>query len=289
MDVLGSVLVIGVVSGAIYGLFALGLVLVYKTSRVLNLAQAEIGGLAAFVTLAAVDRIHVWPLAAAIGLAVSCAVGLGFERAIVRPLLEAPRLTLVVATLSAGLLIGGLETKIWGVDARALPTPFHFRGPSLAGVVVPPARLVALGASIVVAGAAAWFMRSTTLGLGLRAAADDPVAVRLTGVRVRHLSALTWAASSLFGGMAGIVIALSLGAFAPFFMTRLMLLGFAAAVVGGLTSLVGALTGGIVVGVLEAVVARYWISVPGAVEVAMLAAIVAFLLLRPRGMFGQPA
>ena len=113
------------------------------------------------------------------------------------------------------------------------------------------------------------------------------VGVRLTGIRLRHLSAFTWGVSSVLGGMAGIVIALSLGAFAPFFLNRIMLLGFAAAVVGGMTSLPGALLGGLVIGVTEALVSHFWISVPGLVEAVVFGTIVGFLVLRPTGLLGR--
>src|SRR5207245_2544944 len=105
----------------------------------------------------------------------------------------------------------------------------------------------------------------TTFGLALLAAAQDVVGVRLTGIRLRHLSAFTWGVSSVVGGITGIVIALALGAFDPLFMDRLALLGFAAAVVGGMTSLPGALVGGLLVGIGEALIAHFWISVPGLV------------------------
>jgi branched-chain amino acid transport system permease protein len=140
-----------------------------------------------------------------------------------------------------------------------------------------------------VALAFAWFFRRTTFGLALLASAQDAVGVRLTGIRLRHLSAFTWAVSSVIGAAAGVIIALSLGAFAEYFLARIMLLGFAAAVLGGMTSLPGALVGGLLVGVGEAVVSHYWITVPGLVEALTFGIIVSVLLLRPRGLLGRSA
>jgi branched-chain amino acid transport system permease protein len=286
----GTILVIGIATGAVYGLFAFGLVLVYKATRVLNFAQAEIGAFAAFLTWTFTNPVHLpWALAAGIALAASGVVGVVFERLVIRPLISASRMTLVVATVSAGLLVGGIELKAWGGNPKVLASPFTFRGPSIAGVVLPPPRLVALVIGIVAAAAAAWFFRRTTFGLALLAAAQDVVGVRLTGIRLRHLSAFTWGVSSIIGGVTGIVIALSLGAFAPFFMARLMLLAFAAAVVGGMTSLPGALVGGVLVGVAEATIAHFWISVPGLVETVMFGVIVLVLLVRPSGLLGRAA
>ncbi|HET6810174.1 MAG TPA: branched-chain amino acid ABC transporter permease [Acidimicrobiales bacterium] len=285
---MAAVIVSGIAAGAVYGLFALGLVLVYKTTRVLNFAQAEIGAFSTFVAYALIVNAGLpWGLGALLALGAAAAVGVGFERAVIRPLVGAPRLTLVVATIGLGLLLGGLEVKLWGIDPKLLPTPFHGSGLHVADVYLSPPRLLALGITAAAGLLSVWFFRRTTFGLALLAAAHDVVGVRLTGIRLRHLSAFTWGVSSVLGGMAGIVISLSLGAFAPFFLNRIMLLGFAAAVVGGMTSLPGALLGGIVIGVTEALVSHFWISVPGLVEAVMFGTIVVFLLVRPIGLLGR--
>lgn len=285
---MAAVIVSGIAAGAVYGLFALGLVLVYKTTRVLNFAQAEIGAFSTFVAYALIVNAGLpWGLGALLALGAAAAVGVGFERAVIRPLVGAPRLTLVVATIGLGLLLGGLEVKLWGIDPKLLPSPFHGSGLHMAEVYLSPPRLLALGITAGAGLLSVWFFRRTTFGLALLAAAHDVVGVRLTGIRLRHLSAFTWGVSSVLGGMAGIVISLSLGAFAPFFLNRIMLLGFAAAVVGGMTSLPGALLGGIVIGVTEALVSHFWISVPGLVETVMFGTIVVFLLVRPIGLLGR--
>lgn len=287
-SVLAAVIVSGIAAGAVYGLFALGLVLVYKTTRVLNFAQAEIGAFATFVAYALIVNAGLpWVLGVILALLAAAGVGVTFERTVVRPLVAGPRLTLVVATIALGLLLGGVELKVWGVDPKLLPSPFHGTGLHLADVYLSPPRLLALGLTAAVGLASVWFFRRTTFGLALLAAAHDVVGVRLTGIRLRHLSAFTWGVSSAVGGAAGIVISLSLGAFAPFFLNRIMLLGFAAAVVGGMSSLPGALVGGLVIGVTEALVSHFWISVPGLVEAVMFGTIVVFLLLRPTGLLGR--
>ena len=285
-----EVIVSGIGTGAIYGLFGLGLVLVYKATKVLNFAQAEMGTFATYLMWWLLVRLSVpWPLAALIVLVAAAGIGLAFERAVVRPLIAAPRLTVVVATIAGSLFFGALEFKLWGADPRILPSPFHGSGLHVAGFFLTPPRLVALAVTAAVAAAFAWFFRRTTFGLALLASAQDPVGVRLTGIRLRHLSAFTWAVSSLIGAATGVVIALSLGAFAEFFMARLMLLGFGAAVLGGMTSLPGALVGGLALGVGEAVVSHYWIAVPGLVEALVFALIVGVLLVRPQGLMGRLA
>jgi branched-chain amino acid transport system permease protein len=285
---LAAVIVSGIAAGAVYGLFALGLVLVYKTTRVLNFAQAEIGAFSTFVAYALIVNAGLpWVPGALLALAAAAALGVTFERAVIRPLVGAPRLTLVVATIALGLVLGGLEVKLWGIDPKLLPSPFHGSGLHVADVYLSPPRLLALGITAAAGLLSVWFFRRTTFGLALLAAAHDVIGVRLTGIRLRHLSAFTWGVSSVLGGLAGIVISLSLGAFAPFFLNRIMLLGFAAAVVGGMTSLPGALLGGVVIGVTEALVSHFWISVPGLVEAVVFGTIVVFLLVRPAGLLGR--
>ena len=287
---MAAVIVSGIAAGAVYGLFALGLVLVYKTTRVLNFAQAEIGAFATFVAYSLIATAGLpWVVGVLVALAAAAGVGVVFERLVIRPLVEQPRLTLVVATIGLGLLLAGLELKIWGGDPRLLPNPFHGSGLHVADVYLPPPRLLALGVTAAAGSASVWFFRRTTFGLALLAAAHDVVGVRLTGIRLRSLSAFTWGVSSVVGGLAGIIIALSLGAFAPLFLNRIMLFGFAAAVVGGMTSLPGALLGGLLVGVTEALVSHFWISVPGVVEAVMFATIVVFLVVRPTGLLGRAA
>jgi branched-chain amino acid transport system permease protein len=285
-----NVVVAGVAEGAVFGLFALGLVLVYKATRVLNFAQSEIGAFSALLTWWLVVRVGVpWLVGALAALVVAAIIGLVFERLVARPLISAPRLTVVVATVAAGLFLAAAELRLWGIGPFILPSPFHGQGLRIADVFLSPPRILALLLTAAAAALAAWFFRRTTFGLALLAAAQDSVGVRLTGIRLRHLSAFTWAVSSVVGGLVGITIALSLGAFAPLFMSKIMLFGFTAAIVGGMTSLPGALLGGIAVGVVKGLVGHWWFSVPGLAEALMFAVIVAVLLMRPQGLLGSAA
>ncbi|MHB8463881.1 MAG: branched-chain amino acid ABC transporter permease [Acidimicrobiales bacterium] len=287
---MAQVVVSGIGAGAVYGLFALGLVLVFKATRVLNFAQAEMGTFTTYLAWWLLVRQGIgWPLTVVIVLAAAALIGLVFERTVMRPLVHASRLTLVVATVAASLLFGALELKIWRGNPKLLPSPFHGSGLHIAGVFITPPRLLALALTAAVGAGFAWFFRRTTFGLALLASAQDAIGVRLTGIRLRHLSAFTWAASAVIGAAAGLVIALSLGAFAEYFMARIMLLGFAAAILGGMTSLPGALVGGLGVGVGEAVVSHYWIRIPGLVEALTFAMIVAVLIVRPQGLLGREA
>jgi branched-chain amino acid transport system permease protein len=284
------VLASGLATGAIYGLFGVGLVLVYETTRVLNFAQAEVGVFATYLawTFVVVGGLP-WMGAAALALTAVVLLGLAFERLVVRPLIDRPRMVTVVATIAAALLLIGVELQLWRAGPRALPSPFTGGGIQLGGVILTPARLIALGLATLVVTVGGWFLYRTTFGLALRAAAVDPIGVRLTGTRLRHLSMFTWGIACFLGGATGLLVALSLGGFSPGFMHRIMLLGFGAAILGGIHSLSGALIGGILVGLLEAVLTRSFVGIPGLVEAAVFLLIVLTLLIRPRGLIAGRA
>jgi branched-chain amino acid transport system permease protein len=285
---MASVLAIGIATGAIYGLFAVGLVLVYETTRVLNFAQAELGAFGAYLTWTLVVLVGMpWIPAALVAVTGVVILGLAFERLVVRPLIGQPRLVTVVATIAAALLLLGVELQIWTAGPKRLPSPFAGGGVAVAGIVLTPSRLLALGITLVVVIVGGWFLRSTTTGLALRAAAEDPVGVRLAGIRLRHLSALTWGLATGLGAVTGILVALSLGGFSPGFMNRILLLGFGAAVLGGLHSPSGALLGGVLIGVGEAAISRMFLGVPGVVEALVFVVLVMVLLLRPRGLLQE--
>lgn len=276
--------VAGVGTGAIYAVFAIGLVVVYRTTRVLNFAQAEVGTMATFVTWSLVVRGG-WPwlAGAAVGIAAAAALGLGLERIVFRRLIEADRSTVVVATVAISLLLAAAELKIWGPSPAILPPALGGDGITLAGVIVTPSRVLALVLAAILSAVLWAFLRHTTFGIALLAVAQNPTAVRLTGVRLRHLSAFTWAASAVLGAVASLLIAPILGAFSAFYLARLLLFGFAAGVLGGgMTSLPGAVVGGLFLGVWDAVISREFSSIPGVVDASVFLLVAAALLDRAR-------
>jgi branched-chain amino acid transport system permease protein len=189
----------------------------------------------------------------------------------------------VVATVAVTLCLGAVELKIWGASPALLPPPVAGNGIEIAGVVLPPTRLIALGLAVAVCGGLWVFLRTTTFGLGLLGVGQNPTAVRLSGIRLRYLSATTWGLSAALGCAASLVVAPTLGAFTPFFLSRLLLFGFAAAVVGGgLTSLPGAVVGGLALGIWEAYVAKELPSLAGAVDASVFVLLAAALLDRSR-------
>lgn len=283
-------LILGLLLGSLYGLLAVGIVLVYKATRVLNFAQGEFGTFATYLAWLLIVKARVpWLLGALLALTAIGLLGFVVERVVIRPMLEGPKLAIAVATLGIMSLLGFVEAKVWGFSPQILPPPVAGRGPLLFGIYVPPMRIAALVAAALVGAGLWWFVKRTTFGLGLLASAQDPQAVRLMGIRLRHLSSFTWVAAAVLGGLAGILVLSSLGTFHPFAMTPLFVPALAAALLGGMTSIPGSFAGGIMVGLLDAALRQNLGTVSGIREAGVFAVLIAVLLFRPRGLFGKAA
>ncbi|HEY4409555.1 MAG TPA: branched-chain amino acid ABC transporter permease, partial [Acidimicrobiia bacterium] len=285
-------LVIGVVAGSGYGLIALGLVLVYKSSGIFNFAQGEFGTLAVFGLWWAHSVGVPYGFAMLVGLAAALAAGLATERVVVRPLFDAPRVTLLVATAGVSLLAIG--TELWLGQARLrflAPALRRLDRVSVFGFAVSDQRLLVIATVAALAVAGAFFFTRTDLGLAIRGLSQNPMATELMGISAERLSRFTWGAAAVLGGLGGILSAPLAGGFGPGFVTVSALIpAFAAAVLGGMTSLPGALLGGIVVGVVESVAVTFPVfsdHIPGAPSVMVFALLVAVLAFRPQGLLGH--
>jgi len=284
-------IVLGLVYGGIYGLFAVGIVLVYRGSRVLNFAQGEIGtfGLYAAWWLST-ERGLPWFVGAAGAIATALAIGLLFERFIVRPMGDQSRLSVAVATVGLLLFLLALGFRAFGESPRSVTSPLS-GGVDIAGVVVSATQMLSLAVTAAIGVVLAVLLRRTDFGLAVLAAADDPTAVRLVGVPLRRVSAFTWGVGAAISALAALLIAPTIGVFTPGFASELFVMGLAAALVGGLTSLPGAFVGGIVVGLVDVFVrdATLTSSLPGIPTLSVFALILIVLLARPQGIFGTAA
>lgn len=283
---------LGLFQGAIYGLVAVGLVLVYKGSRVFNFAQGEIGTAAAYTTWA-LWALAGLPLPIAIlgGLVAAVLLGLLIERLVIRPLFDASRITVLVALIGVALLIIGITVVVGKPEARILD-------PILGGTVIlfntalDVQQLLALGALAAVAALMALFFRTST-GLAVLAVSQDATATRIVGISVPAMSRLIWVLAALLGGVAGILQAPIDTLFPGLMTTTSLVPAFTGAVIGGMTSLPGAFLGGILVGVAQNV-GIYWlgdtgVGVPGAPELMIFSLLLLVLLIRPQGILGKEA
>ncbi|MGH2830932.1 MAG: branched-chain amino acid ABC transporter permease [Actinomycetota bacterium] len=287
---MGRAIVSGIVVGGIYGLIALGIVLVHKGSRVLNLATVEIGVLAVYVAWTLIDRAGVpWALGALAGVATGAAVGFLFDRLVVRHMVEASRLAVAVATIGLGALIVAFELKVWTGSIRFLGPPVAGLGPKILGQYVSPTQIISLLVVATIGLGLTTFLRRTDFGLGVLAAAQDPIATRLVGVRLWRVSAFTWTVAGALSAIAMLLVEPSLGAFGPGVLSSLFVPGLAAALLGGLSSLSGAFAGGIAVGLIDQLVRYLFIdsAIPGVNTIAIFASILAVLMFRPQGLLGR--
>jgi branched-chain amino acid transport system permease protein len=283
-------LVVGLVQGGIYGLIALGLVLCYRGSRVLNFAQAEIGAASLFIAWIVVGAWHrpYW-MGALAAIATALLIGLLFEYFIVRPMAAAARLTVAVATIGLFGFLVAAEAYLNGPTPRYLPPPFRGHGLNIAGVYVSWTQILTFGVIAAVAGGLTLFLRRTDFGLGVLASAQDATAARLVGVPQGAVSMFTWGAASVLSAVAALLIEPTITLIAPNTIgPQLFIGGLAAALLGGLTSLSGALVGGLLVGVLTSEATQFAPNgVAGVYTVVLFAIVIAVLLLRPQGLLGR--
>ena len=297
MDELVGSIVIGIIAGAGYALLALGLVLVYKGSRVFNFAQGEFGTVAAFVTyILRVSHFQLpWPVAIAGGLLAGLLVGLLLERLVVQPLFNAPKVTLLVATAAIALGLIAVQLLLGDAQTRYFPPIVAGNAVTVMGTPIAWAQiLVVLVLAAVVVSLSAFF-KLTDLGLAVLAASQEPTATNLVGISVRRISALVWGMSALLGGLAGILLAQNRSDFTPGFVTsQVLIFGFVAAVIGGFTSLPGAVLGGMVLGLVQQLTITYLDAevlqrnLPqGREQVVIFVLLLAVLLVRPTGLLGK--
>lgn len=292
-----SAIIFGIIQGAVYGLLALGLVLIYKGARVFNFAQAEFGTVGTFLAWWLITKQDMPYLFGAL-LAIVLVGLLGFliERLIVRRLFDAPRVTLLVATAGIALTAVQLELIFTGPNAQSLPPAIEGLGPNVLGILVSPQKILLFVVLGILGLAMAYFFSRTDLGLAVLATSQEPVATELAGISTKRISSFIWTLAAVLGAIAGILFAPTLGAFAPAYMTTQVLLpSFTAALVGGVTSLPGAFLGGLIVGLTEQIgqylTQRFQLEafIVGLPTLMVFAVLVTILLVRPRGILGSEA
>jgi branched-chain amino acid transport system permease protein len=277
----------GLASGAIFASVALALVLIYRATDVVNFAQGE---MATFTTFIAWSLMHhglsYWP-AFVLTLGIAFVGGVGVERVFIRPVERRPELVIVIVTIGLLIALNGLTGWIWGPEVKAFDSPFPNRTIDIAGVAVSIQDIgtfcVCLATVLLV-----WlFFRFTTVGLAMRAVAVNPDASRLMGVRVSWMLALGWGLAAVLGAVAGMMAAPTVF-LDPDMMLVILIYAFAAAVLGGIDSPVGAVVGGLILGVIVNLLGRYvgfvgqQLRLPSALALLLLV-----LLIRPQGLFGH--
>jgi branched-chain amino acid transport system permease protein len=282
-----EVLIGGLLAGIMYSLVALGFVLIYKASGVLNFAQGAMVFFAAEVFAGMTERgMNFW-LAFAAALAVMVVLAFGIERFVLRPLVNQPAITLFMATIGLAFLIEGIAQGVLGAQVHSLDIGVPDVPFSLRGINISQFDLFAAGTAAVLVTALALFFKKTRIGRALRAVADDHQAALSVGIPLRNIWVIVWSVAGFVALVAGILWGCRIGV--QFSLTLITLKALPVLILGGFTSIPGAIVGGLLVGASEKLAEVYLgPHIGGGIEnwfPYMLA--VFFLLVRPEGLFGE--
>lgn len=276
----------GLAQGAAYGLIAVGFVVVFKVSGILNLAQGEFAILAAFIAISASESGIPLIVAALIGIAAMGLLGGLIERLAIAPTARSPVssfVTYIILTLGIGLALRGVAQLGWGSSARSLPR-FSEGLLDAGGVVVRPQQLWIIGITALVGILLYLFFDRTSLGKAFTACSEQPVAARLVGISPAAMSRLSFVLAGVLAGIAGVALS-PLTATTANSGLLLALKGIVAAAVAGFVSISGAILGGLLLGGLESLAAGYISS--GLKDALSLTALILLLVARPQGLFGE--
>jgi branched-chain amino acid transport system permease protein len=284
---LAQQIVSGLATGSLYALTAIGIVLIFRNTRTINLAQGDFSMIGAFVALALLEQVGARLVPAVLVTIVAVALlAVAVERLVMRRIEEADWLTLFTATLGVFYILHGVAGWLWGRDTKSFPALFPTVPVSIAGTLISQAHLFNMLVAGVVGALLYVFFRFTKPGIAMRAITEDPVAARLMGIPVRFVVLLTWMVGGVLAAVSGILLA-PLVYVSTQMMDTVLVKGYVGAVFGGLYSLPGAVVGSLVIGVAENLAGGY-LGAQYKVTIAFVM-IVLILAFRPRGLFGGRA
>lgn len=281
----GQQVVSGLSAGCLYAVAALGLVLIYRTMDIVNFAHGEMAMVSTFIAYTLLVRANLPYLLAVLGaLAFSFVLGVVIERVLLRPIQNGPLISMMIMTLGLLMVLGGAAGWIFGFDPVSFPYAVSGMPLFLGDLIITRDSLLVLGATLVMAFVLYLVLRFTMAGVAIRATSQNARAARLMGVPVPKVYAMTWGISAVLGAVAGILVAPT-AFLSPNMMAEIQVKAFTAAVLGGFTSLPGAVVGGLLLGVLENLVAGY-VSTQLKSTFAF-ALIMVVLFIKPSGLMGS--
>jgi branched-chain amino acid transport system permease protein len=283
-----EVLVGGLLAGVMYSMVAMGFVLIYKGSKVFNFAQGSMVLLAALTFVSLLERGVGFLIALLSSLLMMVLLGVVIERAVLRALVNRPPITLFMATLGLSYMIEGLAETLWGSQVHGLELGIPDRPFSVGGIFVSQFDLFAAGIAGLMVAVASLVFTKTRMGLSLRAVADDPLAAVAVGIDLRTVWANVWAAAGVVALVAGLLWGARVGV--QFSLALIVLKALPVLIIGGFSSVLGTIVGGLVIGASEKL-AEVYLGPPvgGGIENWFPYALaLAFLLVRPAGLFGEP-
>lgn len=286
MELFAQYAIGGLATGSLYALVALGIVLIYRTSRILNFAHGDLATFGTFIAFSLLTTFRLpFGLASVVSLLAAAIIGALFFFLILRPAKEATLLGRIVLTLGLALVLNGAALQIWGATIEVFPFPLSdAKVYRIGGIVVSQISIGSFLAALVLMGAMYLLVQHTKLGLAMRAVSQNLVAAQVLGIPAKRVFAITWGLAAALGAAAGILLA-PLTLLDPFMMLDPFLKAFSAAVLGGIDSMPGAVVGGLLLGVIEALFGGY-VSVRFKTTLAFLI-IILVLAVRPEGLLGR--
>ena len=274
----------GMAIGAIYALVALGLVLTYKATEVLNFAHGDVLMASAFIGWGLIVGLG-WPfwLAALTTVLLAAALSWFIDARVMRIIVGQPQFAGVMLTIAIAFMLRGLVSMAFGPESRTYPTPWTGHKTHFGSVVISDLSLVVMAAAMLITLALFWFLRKTNLGVAIQAASQNQLAAYLSGIRVKRVTSLVWAISGAIAAVCGLLLAPT--ALVDIGMWVVMLKALAAAVLGGFGSVPGAIVGGLLLGLIEQFSGVY---LPDGFKDAMAyLVLIGVLILWPRGLLGE--
>jgi branched-chain amino acid transport system permease protein len=274
----------GLTTGAILALAALGFVLIYKSSDVINFAQGEFLLVGAYVSFAMIAQFGLaWPLGMVLTLLVAVAIGVIVERLVLRPLIGEPIISVIMVTIGLSSLLRAIVSTIWGTLPRAFPEFIPSQPVRILNATVGADRLWAIILAVIMLGLFTFFFRRSREGIAMRAVADDQQAALSMGISVKKIFAWAWSIAAASAAIGGALIANIVGVSGE--LSGFGLRVFPVVILGGLDSIPGAIIGGVIIGLLEAYTGGY--VGQGLNTVIPFIVLIIILMVRPYGLFGQ--
>jgi len=272
--------------GAMYALLAIGYTMVYGIIKLINFAHGEIFMFGAFFTWWFMAALSLpFGLAALVGVILATLVGMGIERVAYRPLRNAPRFAVVISVLGMSIFLRSMARIIWGAEFQVFDVDVGIGPIHVGSVVIPFKKVLILLTSLVLMVALSVFVKRTSLGKAMRATAADSEAAEMMGISANSLIVLTFAIGSALGAAAGILYAINYNSIDPFMGFNAGMKAFAAAVLGGIGNIYGAMLGGLFLGIFEGIGAGYVSSMYR--DAFAFGVLIMALVLRPQGLLGE--
>ncbi|MBI9081117.1 MAG: branched-chain amino acid ABC transporter permease [Pseudodesulfovibrio sp.] len=278
----------GLVVGSIYSLVALGFVIIYKATKVVNFAQGELVMVGAYICFSLTVQFHipfVW--AFVLTLAFSVLLGLAIERMVLRPLIGEEHISVIMVTIGMSSVLKSLVQLFWGTQIRVYPQVLPSEPFVIAGLPIAPVYIAAFVLSGVLFAIFSAFFKYSRIGIAMRATAFDQQAAQSMGIGIKNIFAMSWCIACIVSAVGGVILGNINGINSQ--LGHLGLKVFPAVILGGLDSLLGAALGGLIIGVLENVcdgAARQLLGLGGFREVAAFVILVVILMIKPYGLFG---